>query len=150
MRMDTEMVQDPKHWKLGSSSLKSEARRFLEKSSCTPCSESPLKLKRHIVQLLAIWKNCQWRTQLCQRPFIHNIQLLATGLWTNLEFVANSAEKFLQLECCFLCRQQCIEYSVILATAQWKFYDVAECKYIFHIPTCTLPSLCVACINVKM
>jgi hypothetical protein len=37
-------------------SLKSEARRFLEKSACTPYCESPLKLRCQLVRLLAIWK----------------------------------------------------------------------------------------------
>jgi hypothetical protein len=34
---------------------------------------------------------CQRRTQLCQRPFIHYIQLLATSFWTNLESVSSGA-----------------------------------------------------------
>ncbi len=80
--------------KLGSfdrSSLKSEAQRILEKSTRPPCCESLSKLRRHLLRLLK--KNCQRRTQICQRPFIYyvHVELLATSLWTNLESVRNGA-----------------------------------------------------------
>jgi hypothetical protein len=52
------------------SSLKSEARRFLEKSARSPCCESPLKLQRYLVQLLLLETSCQRRTQICQRSCI--------------------------------------------------------------------------------
>jgi hypothetical protein len=45
--------------------------------------------------------NCQRYTLLCQRPFIHYIQLLATTLGAHLESVDNGAEKFFELEFCF-------------------------------------------------
>jgi hypothetical protein len=36
------------------SSLQSKARRFLEKSANPPSSESPLKIPRHLIQLLVV------------------------------------------------------------------------------------------------
>jgi hypothetical protein len=47
---------DPKLGSFDRSSLKCAARRFFEKSARPPSCESPLKLQRHLVQMLAIWK----------------------------------------------------------------------------------------------
>jgi hypothetical protein len=61
--------------------LKREARRFLEKSARLPSCESSLKPKDSTPSYTAIGNknpNCQRRAQLCQRPFIYYIQLLAT------------------------------------------------------------------------
>ncbi len=63
--------------------LKREAQRLLEKSAHPPSFKSHLKISGHLLQLLAITPNCQYRTQVFQRPFIYYIQLLATELWTN-------------------------------------------------------------------
>ncbi len=71
--------------------------------------------------------NSQWRTQICQRPFIYYIQLLAMALWTDLETVGNGAEKFLQLNVVFLCRQRRYERREMLATAQWTLHNVVNC-----------------------
>jgi hypothetical protein len=51
--------------------LKREARRFLEKSARPPSCESPFKLKRHLIQLLAISKQIAMAHTFCQWPFIH-------------------------------------------------------------------------------
>ncbi len=89
----------PSKWirpKLGSFDrrlFKWEARRFLGKSARSQFCESPLKIPRHLVQLLAIRiliANSVY-TQLCQPSFIYYTQLLATALWTNFEYVPNGA-----------------------------------------------------------
>jgi hypothetical protein len=55
--------------------------RFIEKSACPPCCESPLKLQPHQVRLLTIWKQI---TNGAHRspcgPFIYDTQLLAMAL----------------------------------------------------------------------
>jgi hypothetical protein len=56
------------------SSLKSEARRFLEKSDISPSCESPWKLWRHSYSCWLFGTNWQRRTQFCQPLFINYIQ----------------------------------------------------------------------------
>jgi hypothetical protein len=66
------------------SSLKMEARRFLEKSARPPSCESPLKIPRHLVQLLAI----RILIAKSKHHLFYNIHLLATVQRTNLEAAA--------------------------------------------------------------
>ncbi len=47
---------DPDEIRFMRQKIKSEARRFFFKSARPPCFKSPLKLQRHLIELLAIWK----------------------------------------------------------------------------------------------
>ncbi len=49
------------------------------------------------------------------------------ALWTNLEPIANSTEKFLQWECCFSLYATALWTFWILATAQWILRTVGKC-----------------------
>jgi hypothetical protein len=67
--------------KLGSfdrSTLKSEARRFLEKSAHPPCCESPLKLLYSAISYRGWLFGCKMPTQTCQRTFIYYVPLFST------------------------------------------------------------------------
>jgi hypothetical protein len=94
--------------------------------------------------------NCQQRTELCVRPFIHYIQLLALVLIWNL--FPKAQWTFNAQNVIILCRQFWHECSAKLATAQWTLQDVGNCvirpvwiHHGFRIPTDSLSSLCVAC-----
>jgi hypothetical protein len=107
--------------------LKSEARRFLEKSARPPCREIPLNLhapSRTAVSYLET--NCQGHVQICQRPFIYYKQLFATALGTDLEPLSNGAMNIFSPEFSILCRQRRYAPSVILATAQWTILDIGN------------------------
>ncbi len=103
-------------------------------------SESPLKIQRHLVQLLAIriLIACQQPTQLCLRPFIYYILLLAMALWTNLETFSNGAVNFIN-HVVFLCRQGA--QWTLRYIRNWAIMPVALLRpawihHVFLIPSC--------------
>ncbi len=113
--------------KLGSfdrTSLKIEARRFLEMSDRSPCWE-----------LFKVTTPSPVGVQVCQGPFIYYIQLLATALLTNMESVSNGAMNiFSPGYCLFFVVNSAMnplwywhwrnEPSAILTMALWTLRDI--------------------------
>ncbi len=88
--------------KLGSfdrSSLKSEARRFWEKSARPPCWESPLKLQRHLVRLLAFWKQIANSSHSFVSDFLFNVY--SCWQWCYEQIWKFGAMSILSQECCY-------------------------------------------------
>jgi hypothetical protein len=90
--------------------LKSEARRF-------PHPREPFEdFVPSCTAVGYLETNCQLRTQLCQLPFIHYIQVLATELWTHLESITNGALNILSPEFCYY----------LYATALWMLHNIGN------------------------
>jgi hypothetical protein len=77
--------------------LKVEGRRFLEKFVRPPSFESPLKIMRHLVQLLATRILIPNSARSSVGGLYYYINLLAMALRTNMEPAANGAVNFLGL-----------------------------------------------------
>ncbi len=101
-------------------SLKSEARRFSEKSARPPSCECPLNIQRHLLQLLAIRICTANSAHSSVSALLFTTTAVGSGAMNNYETVSNGAVNCLNSECCFsLYMQRLNERSAVLATARW-------------------------------
>jgi hypothetical protein len=115
------------------SSLKSEARRILEKSARFPFCESPLKLQRHLVQEVAL------RNGILTANSAHSY---VCGLYVPHTAVSDSTMKKFRIDSqwrdelilichlSFLNRKSLYVCSAILGTARWCLFTVATTFYL--------------------
>ncbi len=100
---------------------------FLEKSAGPACCESPLKLQRHLVQLLAIRKQIATAHKALSAAFYLLHTAVGNGAMNKFLIYSQWRRKVFTIRMLFLCRRHSSERSKILATAECFIRDVGKC-----------------------